>query len=138
MKTLYLDCAMGAAGDMLTAALLELWGDRETFLEAMNGLGLPGVVVTAEKSVKCGIAGTHVRVTIRGEEEEEAMAHHGHDHAHDHDHEHDHDHGHSHAHDHDHAHGHSHDHDHPHRSLEEICAILAALPVSEGVRREAE
>ena len=28
MKTLYLECAMGAAGDMLTAALLELTGDR--------------------------------------------------------------------------------------------------------------
>ena len=29
MKTLYLDCAMGAAGDMLTAALLEVMPDKD-------------------------------------------------------------------------------------------------------------
>ena len=32
MKTLYFDCGMGAAGDMLTAALLELLPDPEAFL----------------------------------------------------------------------------------------------------------
>ena len=55
MKTLYIECAMGAAGDMLAAALLELLPDRAAFLEKMNGLGIPGVTVSAEKGVKCGL-----------------------------------------------------------------------------------
>ena len=45
MKTLYLECGMGAAGDMLTAALLELTEDRQSFLKRINHLGLPGVKV---------------------------------------------------------------------------------------------
>ena len=61
MKTLYLECAMGAAGDMLTAALLELTGDRQAFIDKMNALGLPGVSVAAEPAVKCGITGTMSR-----------------------------------------------------------------------------
>jgi uncharacterized protein (DUF111 family) len=48
MKTLYFDCSMGAAGDMLTAALLELLPDQESFLAELNGLGLPGVGVKKE------------------------------------------------------------------------------------------
>lgn len=50
MKTLYIECAMGAAGDMLAAALLELLPDRAAFLAKMNGLGIPGVTVSAEKA----------------------------------------------------------------------------------------
>ena len=50
MKTLYLDCGMGAAGDMLSAALFELIDEKEAFLEKMNALGLPGVTVSAEKA----------------------------------------------------------------------------------------
>ena len=36
MKTLYIDCGMGCAGDMLTGALLELHPDGAGFLERMN------------------------------------------------------------------------------------------------------
>ena len=79
MTTLYLDCGMGAAGDMLTAALLELLPDREAFLAELNDLGIPGVKFTAEKSVKCGITGTHVRVTVNGEEEDEHTPHQDHE-----------------------------------------------------------
>lgn len=80
MKTLYIDCGMGAAGDMLTAALLELLPDREEFLRKLNSLGIPGVKVVAERSSKCGINGTHIRVVVHGEEESEHMHEHHHHH----------------------------------------------------------
>lgn len=83
MKALYLDCQMGAAGDMLGAALLELCPDKEEMLRRLNALGLPGVRYQAEKSVKCGILGTHLSVTVDGEEEgEHHHDHHQHHHAH--------------------------------------------------------
>ena len=39
MKTLYLECNMGAAGDMLTAALLELHPDHTGQAQAVHALG---------------------------------------------------------------------------------------------------
>ena len=93
MKTLYIDCGMGAAGDMLSAALLELIPEPEKFVEKLNGLGIPGVEYKAEKAVKCGITGTHMTVMINGEEEGgEHHHHHGHEHEHEHEHHHDHSH----------------------------------------------
>lgn len=106
MRTLYLDCGMGAAGDMLTAALSELLPDQDAFFEKMNALGIQGVHFEKEKTQKCGITGTHSKVTVNGEEEESLDVH---DHHHDHeDHHHDHDYHHDHDHDHDHHHHHDH------------------------------
>ena len=108
MKTLYIECAMGAAGDMLTAALLELMPDKEAALAKLNTMGIPGVVFETESSAKCGITGTHMRVLIHGKEEGAVPC--GHTHAHEHHHEHGH--AHEHHHEHDHAHEHHHEHDH--------------------------
>lgn len=83
MKTLYLDCAMGAAGDMLMGALYALLPEGNDFLARMRALGLPDVEIIAEPSVKCGITGTHMRVLVHGDEEGCAHAHaHEHTHAH--------------------------------------------------------
>ena len=72
MKTLYLECNMGAAGDMLMAALLELHPDPEDFLRRFQALGIPGVRVERTPSVKCGITGTHLSVTVGTAQEESA------------------------------------------------------------------
>lgn len=156
MKTLYLECAMGAAGDMLMSALYELLDNKDDFLRAMNSLGLPGVEVHAEPAVTAGIAGTHMRVLVHGQEElEHGHEHghcHGHEHCHDHEHEHchDHEHPHEHGHCHDHVHGeelphthnheHSHEHGHAHHHHAgpgEIAALIDTLPLPETVRKRA-
>ena len=106
MRTLYLDCGMGAAGDMLTAALLELLPRPEEFVKRLNGLGIPGVTYHREQAEKCGITGTHITVTVDGHAEGE------------HDHEHD------------------HEHHHHHSGMEEIGHLIGHLPVSEKVRAD--
>ena len=106
MRTLYLDCGMGAAGDMLTAALLELLPRPEEFVKRLNGLGIPGVTYHREQAEKCGITGTHITVTVDGHTEGE------------HDHEHD------------------HEHHHHHSGMEEISHLIGHLPVSEKVRAD--
>lgn len=74
MKILYIECSMGVAGDMLMGALYELLNDedRKKFTDKMNSLGIEGLHVEAVPSVKCGINGTHMNVTIDGHEELES------------------------------------------------------------------
>ena len=109
MKTLYLDCGMGAAGDMLSAALLELFPKPETIIEELNTLGIPHVDFSAQKTSKCGIMGTHVSVKVHGEEEGE------HHHTHD---------------------GHTHSHHHAHSSLHDIEHILSHMHISSKIRND--
>jgi uncharacterized protein (TIGR00299 family) protein/uncharacterized protein (TIGR00268 family) len=123
MKMLYLECAMGAAGDMLMAALYELLEDKERFLEEMNALGLPEVKLAAVGAVKCGIVGTRIVVDIGGRKEEscDALSH-----------------EHEPAHEHHHVEPPAHEHTHfPAIGLGEIEALLAHLPVSSFVREHA-
>ena len=116
MKVIYLDCSMGAAGDMLMAALYELLDDKQAFWDTMRGLGLPGIEISAEPAVKCGITGTHMKVLVHGSEELDAL----HDHLHEH------------------AHEHSHDHEHHHHTgLHEIEHLLSHLDLPQTVRDDA-
>ncbi len=115
MKTLFIDCSMGAAGDMLTAALLGLFDDPDMICSELNAMGIPGVEYIAEKTVKMGVTGTHMRVLVKGEEEgagEEHEHHHGHDH--------------------DHGNGHHH-----HSSMVDIESVIKCLKVPEKVKNDA-
>lgn len=108
MSILYIDCGMGAAGDMLTAALLELLPDKESFLKEINGLGIPGLVVEAEAATKCGITGTHMRVIIHGQEEDAHL----------------------------HQHHEEHHHHHRHSGMEEIRHIVGHFALPEKVKSD--
>ena len=80
MKTLYFDCSMGAAGDMLTGALLELYPDKDGFIARMNSILAGRAFMSAAPDVKCGVTGTHVTVLIDGEEEHEGAEYRHHHH----------------------------------------------------------
>lgn len=130
MKILYLECSMGAAGDMLAAALLELFPDRDKIISELNSLGIPGVQFSKEESIKCGITGTHMTISVNGEEEE---SHDIHDHGHHDEHGHSH---HHHAHD-EHEHDHKeHSHHHHHSSLQDIEHIVHGLAISEKIKED--
>ncbi len=124
MKTLYIECNMGAAGDMLMAALLELHPEPEKFIEKLNSIGIPNVKIEYEKAKKCGITGTHIRVMVGGEEESEELLGHHHEHHEHHEHHH---------HEHHHEHHEHHEHHH-HSSLGDIEHIVGHLNLSEKVR----
>ena len=111
MKTIYFDLQMGAAGDMLSAALFELLNQEEktAFLKEINQAGIPGVEVCAEPSVKCGITGTHFKVVVDGQEEE------SHDH---------------------HEHHHEEEHHHHHSSMADIENIINSLKIPDSVKTD--
>ncbi len=112
MRTLYLDCNMGAAGDMLTAALLELMPDADSILRELNDLGIPGVSIIRETAVKCGIHGTHFSVKVGNVEENEDLHTHGE------------------------PGGHGHGHTHHHSSMHDIEHMVSHFHLEEKVRKD--
>ncbi len=110
MKTLYLECSTGAAGDMLMSALLGLCDNPSDFIARLNNIGIPNVKIETEAVTKCGIAGTRVRVLINGAEEEHRHETDGASHGH---------------------------HRHSHSSMEDIRGVINSLAVSERVKTDA-
>ena len=122
MKTIYIDCGMGAAGDMLTAALLELVDDPDAVIRTLNEAFDGRAVLSVRKDQKCGVTGSHVTVSIGGEVEGEGQSQHpGHNHA---------DHSHEHPHD-------EHAHHHHHTDLAEVEAFIRSLPLPRAVLDDA-
>lgn len=76
MKTLYIECNMGAAGDMLMSALSELHPDAEGFMTRLSQIGIPDVTFERRQAVKCGIVGTHIEVRVNGISEGEEVHEH--------------------------------------------------------------
>lgn len=134
MKTLYLECKMGAAGDMLMSALYELTEEKDSFLNTMNTIFGEDISVFAESETRSGIAGTHMRVTVL-HTEEHADSPHAHLH---------HDapvsdsaYG-QHGADSRTAHAHAFHPTHSHHSYASILSRIDGLPLSEDVRRNAK
>lgn len=114
MKTLYLDCGMGIAGDMLMGALYECLPDKQVFWDKWNQLGIEGIELIPESAKKCGVTCTHMKVLVHGEEEESLDVlehHHGGEHHHE-----EHGHGDHHHHHEDYHHHHDEGHEHPEMS----------------------
>lgn len=120
MRTLFIECNMGAAGDMLMAALLELHPHPQGFVKRLSQLGIPNVKIQRERVKKCDIIGTRVKVTVNGiEEESPAVSPEHHPEA-------------------KHHHEPEHHHEHYHTSLREIDEIIEELPVDIQVKEDAK
>lgn len=65
MKKIYIECNMGASGDMLCGALLDTLNKNEQneIINKLNTL-MSGVTVSCAKNEKCGISGTKFNVDI--------------------------------------------------------------------------
>lgn len=116
MKTLYLECKMGIAGDMMSSALLGLFEDKNSVIEALNAINVPHVIYKLDQVKKCGILGDHISVLVDGVEE---ISEDVHDHYNEHDHEHIHDHEH-----------------HSHNSVDDIEKIIEGLNISKEIKSD--
>ena len=147
MKRLFLDCQMGIAGDMLTATLLGLVDNPQTWINLLNQIGIPDVTYSLISKEDKGVKGYRVVVTINGIEESENHKgspndqyhgdHHNSNHHNDHHH-----HGTHHKYDkynEIHTYGeHAHSEEHIHgRGLQEVTNIINSLSISDVCKKNA-
>lgn len=109
MRTLYLDCGMGAAGDMLTASLLQLFPDPVKQVKKLNELKIPDVKYQLVACTRSGIRGHQMRVFVKGKEEEQNAS----------------------------GEEHNHQHGHTHNSMSQIVRQINRLEVSDQVKQDA-
>jgi uncharacterized protein (TIGR00299 family) protein len=64
----YVDSFAGLAGDMVVGALLDAGADFATLQQRLGALALDGFTVSAEKTQRGGMAGTHFVVTVTEEQ----------------------------------------------------------------------
>lgn len=127
MSILYLECVMGASGDMLISALVDLLPDRYEFARSINDtMSAIGVTVEIETSQRKGLTGLHTEVLINGNVEGLGVYGHEHDNkSHD---------------EHGHCHGINREHTHIHNdsgSLNSIYKLIDELPLSQKVKDDA-
>ena len=115
MKTLYIQCNMGCAGDMLMSALSELLPNKDEFFQKLNKIGLKDVKYESKAVERCGITGTLTDVKINGEIEKSTDNDPHHEHSH-------------HHHDH---------HHHEHSNMKSITEIINGLNIPEKVKNDA-
>ncbi len=99
---------MGIAGDMMASALLGLFEDKNSVIEALNAINVPNVVYKLDQVKKCGILGDHISVLVDGVEE---ISEDVHEHYHDHEH-------------------------HSHNSIDDIEEIIEGLNISKEIKSD--
>ena len=106
-RVLYLDCSLGASGDMLVAALLDAGADEGGLVRALEGLPVEGIDVRVSRTTVSSLDACDFDVVLDGVE------------THDHDMDYLYGNGEGHGHDHEHGHDHGCDCGHDHEHFEE-------------------
>ncbi len=123
MKTLYIDCQAGIAGDMFVGALLDLGVPQKILLDALESLHIDDFRIEIAKKQTHGILATDYNVILT----HEAPDGHGHEHSHEHG-----------EHHHDHGQPHDHEHTHGHRNLHDVESLIDQSGLSPSVKEKAK
>lgn len=146
MKIAYFNCFAGAAGDMLTAALIDAGADQKKLRQAIASLNINELEDISISTVsRCGVRAVKFNPVLKADfGSAHAHSHHHHheeceiEHKHKHSHETENEHRHSHSH-----HHHSHENNekpsahHVHRGLNDIKQIIEKSVISENAKSNA-